>query len=85
MIEKVLVTIQCPEKEFSVDAELPANVTVDSLLDGLLSLLKEQYPDRFGSTSELLLYIDKRRISSDETLSSIGAWDGSVLTVKKWR
>ena len=81
--QKVIVELVCFELDFRRDAELPVAMKVRELRKGLLVLLKQFEPKRFSRVREIMLSFQETDLPDDATLMSVGAWDGSVLEIRK--
>ena len=80
--ERVLVSLQDRESGFQSDAELPSHMPASKLSVGLLRLLQSHEPGRYSGCTKLDIWIGDRKLSNDQTLASVGAWDGTVLAIR---
>ena len=77
----VVVTLRTASGSFESDYELPANLPVERLSQLLLVGLAQQSPRLFGGWKDLFFRREGRLLRAQDTLSALGVWDGSVLTI----
>lgn len=80
--EKVIVALLDRENGFQSDAELPCHMLVSDLSVGLLRLLQAKEPGRYAGCTRIDLWIGDRKLSGNQTLASVGAWDGTLLVLR---
>lgn len=78
--ETFIVTITTQDGAFSIDMSLPSWIPASELSPQTLAILK-LLDERFGSWLNCSLYHKGHQISGDQTLASVGAYDGSVIAV----
>lgn len=81
--ESVIVTLRTPSGGFEGDYELPANLPAEQLSQLLLESLAQQQPRLFGAWKGLGLAWNGQELGEGDTLSALGIWDGSILTVEE--
>lgn len=79
--EKVIVCLTDEEKKFSCDAELPTSMRVKDLRLGLFRLLSECEPNYYARCKGLRLSLNGEPLPDNQTLASVGAWDGTRLSI----
>lgn len=83
--EKVIVSVMDASSGREYDMELPSQMTIKTLAQGI---------SRFFQISGLLrgsmevkhdIWYNDRKLRDNETLSSVGIWDGSKITIRERR
>ena len=82
MIDKVIVTVKTDNGAFSIDMELPAQLSVKELAPKMLDALEQIDPRKFLGMDELTLINKGSVLSESSTLDSEAVWDGSILIVR---
>ena len=77
--ETVLVCLIDERKNYKVDAELPSQMPGSELKTGLLRLLKKNEERLYLNSDSLIIRYNGSVLGDQETLASVGAWDGSEL------
>lgn len=77
--KKLLVSLQDRKSDYRTDAELPADMRISDLKEGILRMLKAFEYTRYGFGERLDLFCNDQTLEDSETLSSLGIWDGSKL------
>ena len=72
--EKVIVTVRTAGGEFSADAELPTDMNVGRVRQGLLRLLRDRSPNLFSRVEEISLSLGDRPLDDAGTLAAQGVW-----------
>lgn len=81
MVDSVIVTVVCRNRNFEADMELPAALPLYVLKEQLLEVLKRMRPELFFRTRKIQFVQKGAMISEYHTLAEIGAWDGSFLEI----
>lgn len=81
-VNRVIVTVRDPIRQTELDLEMPAFVPIGRLRGELLETLHTLRPQQWLSVSAIELLDGDRVLADSETLSSLGLWDGSILTVR---
>lgn len=79
--ERVIVTLVNGNGSPFGDYELPATAAIGRFLSDLGMLLSETAPGYAPTGSVPRLSFNGTEIKKDESLASLGIWDGSCLTV----
>ena len=79
-VENAIVTVRDRFGRTELDFELPVFVPARRLRAMLLETLRALAPERWLPVTELML-LD----GDEDTLASLGLWDGSILTVQAGR
>lgn len=77
--EKVIVELVLADIDFRRDAELPTQMPIRNLREGLLVLLREREPKKFSKVNGITISFREKRLPDNTTLAAVGAWDGSIL------
>ena len=80
--ENVIVTVRLSGTNLEEDIRLPADGVFDNWLPELAWVLNE-YRGTHLDPSTLAVSFHGRRLQSNDTLASLGAWDGSVLWLEE--
>lgn len=75
--ENVIVTVVLPGEQ--LDMELPAFLPAAELCRKLAETLRAYRPELYGSVFQLTLRSGQRFLKENETLASLGIWDGSII------
>lgn len=78
-MDSVLVTLVIKSVGVETDISCPANKPVKLLREEILNVLREQYLSKMSSVHSISLEFNGRELSGDQTLTSVGAWDGSYI------
>ena len=81
--ETVIITVGYPEQKIFVDMEIPANTRINILKNKILDILKNMYEGIFFKWSRYNIAFNNRFLRDDDTLTSVGAYDGSFLYISK--
>lgn len=85
--KRVIVRVKdCEFEDFCQDFELPTRMPIRDLSKGILKLLKVYGPNgewdkesRYAKKISLSLFYNEIKLQNDQTLASVGIWDGSVI------
>ena len=80
--ENVIITVRSKSLKQEVDVRLPADSTVESWLPELAWVLNE-YRRAHLDPCTLTVFYNGRKLRPNDTLASVGAWDGSVLWLEE--
>ena len=83
MPEAFIVTVADSAGRFEADLEIPATLTFSSFKAKLLEILKMMDGRVFGGLRDYNLLFNNHALSANDSLASIGAFDGSRLVVAK--
>lgn len=81
--EKVIVELILADLDFRRDAELPTQMPIEDIREGLLTLLREREPKKFSKIKGITIAFRGKQLPDDTTLAAVGAWDGSTLELGK--
>lgn len=81
--EKVLLCVQEARSGRQFDMELPSQMPVKLLAPGIARVLGASGLAAFSDESAIEIWYLDRRLKADETLSSVGIWDGSEITIRE--
>ena len=84
-VENATVTVRDRFGRTELDFELPVFVPARRLRAMLLETLRALAPERWLPVTELMLLDGDRPLGDEDTLASLGLWDGSILTVQAGR
>lgn len=79
--EVCIVTVECAGETDWLDMQIPAELPVSILKTKILDIMKAVYEGKYDKCAECRLMYEKRALSDEETLLSVGAFDGSRITV----
>lgn len=82
MTDKSIVTLKDNASGFCGDFELQTNTRIEELKGALNQALISSYPAQFAGSRGIDLIYQNAKLSDDETLASMGIWDGSVLEIE---
>ncbi len=82
-VESVLVTVMLADTGEELDMELPAFLPAGELSRRLLETLRGYRPGRYEGAEGLSLVWRGRRLGEDDSLASVGIWDGSRIKAEK--
>jgi len=80
--ENVIVTVRLKSRDLEADVRLPADSVFENWLPELTWVLNEFRRTYLDSRSLAVSY-NGRELQSNDTLASLGAWDGSVLWLEE--
>lgn len=78
-----IVTLRTIAGNFETDYELSAHLPVGQLAPLVCESLAKQEPRRFGSWKGLCFCRDGHPLPDTDTLSDLGIWDGSILSIEE--
>jgi len=76
--ENVIVTVRMKIQNLEADVRLPADSVFENWLPELTSVLNK-HRRTYLDPHTLTVSYNGRKLQSNDTLASLGAWDGSVL------
>jgi hypothetical protein len=79
------VTVKVVGEPINYDMELPADIRIKELSPKLLMALKNLENRAFLGVEQIKIKFgaEWRYLKDRETLLSVGAWDGSIITVER--
>lgn len=77
--EEIIVTIKIVDKGRDIDMELPTFMPWQELNFKILECLQDSMPEEYGSYCKLNAMYKGILLNDDETLASMGIWDGSII------
>lgn len=80
--ENVIVTVRSRSFDLEEDVRLPADSVFENWLPELTWVLN-QYRRTYLDPYALAVSYNGRKLQSNDTLASLGAWDGSVLWLEE--
>lgn len=80
--ENVIVTVRSRSLNLEEDMRLPADSVFENWLPELAWVLN-QYRRTYLDPHTLTVSYKGRKLQSNDTLASLGAWDGSVLWLEE--
>lgn len=80
--ENVIVTVRSRSFNLEEDVRLPADSLFENWLPELTWVLN-QYRRTYLNPQTLIVSYNGRKLQANDTLASLGAWDGSVLWLEK--
>lgn len=82
-MDKIIVTVTNQKQQFFIDIEVPTNRPIQILKEDIKEALQGYDPDRFGNASYVELYCNRlsRHLLPDDTMESVGAWNGDYITL----
>ena len=80
--ENVIVTVRLKRPNLEEDIRLPADSLFENWLPELTGVLNE-YRRTHLNPRTLIVSYKGRELQSNDTLASLGAWDGSVLWLEE--
>ena len=83
MPEAFIVTIMDSAGRFEADLEIPATLTFSLFKAKLLEILIIMDGRTFGGLRDYKLFFNNHALSVNDSLASIGAFDGSKLYVQR--
>ena len=81
--QNTLLMSICQDLDFRRDAELPTQMPIEDVREGLLRLLREREPKKFSKIKGITIAFRGKQLPDDTTLAAVGAWDGSKLELGK--
>lgn len=78
-LENVIVTLRLHPKDASLDMELPAFLPMEELADKVLETLRVMHLVNFNDAQSLRFSLHGKAVRGEDTLASLGLWDGSIL------
>lgn len=78
-MDSVLVTLEIKSIGVETDLSCPANKPVRFLREEILNVLREQYGSKMNPVQSISIEFNGRELTGDQTLASVGAWDGSYI------
>ena len=79
---KVIISLKDTTLDYSSDVELPSEMPIKDLSTGLIRLLRTYEPRKYAGCTSVDLWFGDEKLKDEQTLASIGAWDGSELTLR---
>ncbi len=76
-----ILTVVCSEKNFINDMELPTLIEINELEILLLESLKMLNSNLFYKVSAIGIEYNRQLLSSNQTLASVSAFDGSTIKI----
>ena len=80
--ENVIVTVRLKWRNLEADVRLPTDSAFENWLPELTWVLN-QYRKTYLDPRTLTVSYNGRKLQSNDTLASLGAWDGSVLWLEE--
>ena len=80
--ENVIVTIRSRSLNLEEDVRLPADSVFENWLPELIWILNQYRKTNFDPRTLTVSY-NGRKLQANDTLASLGAWDGSVLLLEE--
>jgi len=80
--ENVIVTVRMKSLDLEADVRLPADSVFENWLPELTWVLN-QYRSTYLDPRTLTVSHSGRKLQSNDSLASLGIWDGSVLLLEK--
>ena len=80
--ENVIVTVRMKSLNLEADVRLPADSVFENWLPELTWVLN-QYRRTYFDPQTLAVFHNGRELQSDDSLASLGIWDGSVLWLEE--
>ena len=83
--EKVLVSVRDASSGREYDMELPSQMTIKMLAQGISRFFQISGLLRGSREIQHEIWYNDRKLRDNETLSSVGIWDGSTITIRERR
>ena len=83
MPDRCIVTVRTQNDSFEIDLDIPSRIPFGAFRRDLLGILKTLEASEFGPWEDCSLRCKARVFDEQDTLTGIGAFDGSILTVTK--
>lgn len=80
--ENVIVTVRLKRLNLEADVRLPADSVFENWLPELTGVLN-QYRNTYLDPQALTVSYNGRELRSNDSLASLGAWDGSILLLEE--
>ena len=80
--ENVIVTVRMKSLDLEADVRLPADSVFENWLPELIWVLN-QYRSTYLDPRTLTVSNNGRKLQSNDSLASLGIWDGSVLLLEE--
>ena len=80
--ENIIVTVRMRIPNLEADVRLPADGAFENWLPELIWILNQYRKTNFDPRTLTVSY-NGRKLQANDTLASLGAWDGSVLWLEE--
>lgn len=82
-MNSIIVTVTDLAKRFFCDIEVPTDVTIDKLKDDIVETLNGYNPELYLRTLSVELFSNRlgKQLCKEDTLESVGAWNGDYITI----
>lgn len=82
-MESIIITVTNQSKSYLYDLEVPINVTLSKLKSDIIDAMNGHNPSLRLNATDVTLFCNRLgcKLHSDETLESVGVWNGDYITI----